>query len=298
MLADASIEAVYIPVPTTLKTDLALQAISANKHILVEKPLINVADTKKLIDACKSQGVQFMENTMFVHNTRQFAMRKTLDDTEKFGRVKHVHSTFCLEHGNNETWAKNNIRMKKSLEPLGCLGDLGWYSIRFTLWAYNYELPSSVSCTYIDRTDEGVPTHAIAQMRFEGGRTASFMCSFKTGRRDNAEVFGERMSLSLEDFVVTSALDTVEYKLVKTGFGPKAETFPVEFKNQEIHGGVQHVALVEAFCKIVLSGLDETWPEHALGTQIVLDAMVLSASRDGAWVDAARDVSGSTCQIA
>lgn len=137
LLTDASIQAVYIPVPTTLKTDLALEAISAKKHILIEKPLINVTDTQKMIDACKSQGVQFMDNTMFVHNARQLAMRKILDDSERFGRVKHVQSTFSIDLGNDENWAKNNIRMKKSLEPLGCLGDLGWYNIRFTLWAYN-----------------------------------------------------------------------------------------------------------------------------------------------------------------
>lgn len=47
LLTDASIQAVYIPVPTTLKTDLALEAISAKKHILIEKPLINVTDTQK-----------------------------------------------------------------------------------------------------------------------------------------------------------------------------------------------------------------------------------------------------------
>lgn len=288
LLTDASIQAVYIPVPTTLKTDLALEAISAKKHILIEKPLINVTDTQKMIDACKSQGVQFMDNTMFVHNARQLAMRKILDDSERFGRVKHVQSTFSIDLGNDENWAKNNIRMKKSLEPLGCLGDLGWYNIRFTLRAYNYALPTSVSCRYVECTDEGVPTHVMAQMCFEGGRTASFMCSFTSAFRDNAEVFGEKLSLSLEDFVVTSALDTAPFKVVKTGFGSKAETFPVEFKDEEVQCGVQHTAVVEAFSKTVLSGIDETWPRQTLDTQTVLDAMVLSASHDGAWLQVTR----------
>ena len=237
-----------------------------------------------------------MDNTMFVHNPRQIAMRKILDDTEKFGRVKHVHSIFSIDLGNDESWAKNNIRMKKSLEPLGCLGDLGWYNIRFTLWAYNYVLPKSVSCIYVECTDEGVPTHTMAQMRFEGNRTASFMCSFTTAFRDNAEVFGEKRSLSLEDFVVTSAMESASYKLVKTGFGSKAETFPVEFQEEKIQCGVQHAAVLETFSKTVLS-LDGTWPEHTLGTQTVLDAMVLSAGRDGAWVEVTSEATGSTCQI-
>ena len=32
-----------------------------------------------------------------------------------------------------------------ALEPLGCLGDLGWYCIRFTLWAMNWRLPREVT---------------------------------------------------------------------------------------------------------------------------------------------------------
>lgn len=66
-------------------------------------------------------------------------------------------------------------------------------------------LPSSVSCIYAKKTDEGVPTHVLAQMRFDGGRTASFMCSFVAAFRDDAEVFGEKAALSLDYFVVTSS---------------------------------------------------------------------------------------------
>lgn len=283
LLTDASIQAVYIPVPTTLKTELALEAISAGKHILIEKPLINMTDTKKIIDACKSQGVQFMDNTMFVHNARQGIMKTILEDSE-FGKVKHVHSTFSIDLGNDESWAAGNIRMKKSLEPLGCLGDLGWYNVRWTLWAYKYELPTTVSCTYVQCTDEGVPTHVMAQMRFDGGRTASFMCSFITAFRDNAEVFGEKKTVSVEDFVVTSQLKSADFKVNQTSFGSKAETFPVQVQDASIDCGVQHAHVVSTFSAAVLNHVDDTWPQQTLATQAVLDAMVLSASRDGTWV--------------
>lgn len=251
----------------------------------MEKPLANMTDTQRMIDACKAQGVQFMDNTMFVHNTRQLAMRRVLDDVEHFGRVKHVQSTFSIDLGNNESWAKDNIRMKKSLEPLGCLGDLGWYNIYFTLWAFDYELPNSVSCVFVECTDEGVPTNVLAQMRFDVGRTASFMCSFKTAFRDNAEILGDKTSISLEDFVVPSALESARFKVTKTSFGSKAETFPVEGKEEEIQSSVQHSAVVETFSRIVLSGdVESTWPRQTLATQIVLDAMMLSAGKDGSWV--------------
>lgn len=39
----------------------------------------------------------------------------------------------------------NDIRVKKGLDGLGCLGDMGWYTVRAALWAYGFEKPVSVS---------------------------------------------------------------------------------------------------------------------------------------------------------
>lgn len=39
----------------------------------------------------------------------------------------------------------NDIRVKKGLDGLGCLGDMGWYCVRASLWAYGFERPVSVS---------------------------------------------------------------------------------------------------------------------------------------------------------
>ncbi len=49
--------------------------------------------------------------------------------------------SFC----GTEEFAKSNIRASGELEPLGCLGDLGWYNLRFSLWVMNYQLPLRVS---------------------------------------------------------------------------------------------------------------------------------------------------------
>ena len=285
LLADASIEAVYIPVPTSVKTELVLKVAAAKKHVLVEKPLASAADVKLMIDACRAAGVQFMDNTMFLHNARQDSIKSVLSDGGMFGDLRHVDSTFSIDCANDEAWAADNIRMKRSLEPLGCLGDLGWYDVRLTLWAFQYSLPTSVSCTYVEHTEDMVPTHLMAQMRF-GNKTGSFMCSFKSAFRNSAEFVGSKAVLSLEDFVVTGKLETASYKVTQTTFGAKAETFPlVTLKDEELKTGVQHAKLVETFSGLVASGkVDETWPEQTYQTQLVLDAMVKSAEQGGMWI--------------
>lgn len=45
----------------------------------------------------------------------------------------------------NEDFMQNDVRVKKDLDGLGCLGDLGWYSVRYALWAYGFEKPIEVA---------------------------------------------------------------------------------------------------------------------------------------------------------
>jgi UDP-N-acetylglucosamine 3-dehydrogenase len=52
------VEAISICTPTVTHADLAMQAIEAGKHVLVEKPMTNTTDeAKELINAVKRQGV-------------------------------------------------------------------------------------------------------------------------------------------------------------------------------------------------------------------------------------------------
>ena len=112
------------------------------------------------------------------------------------------------------------------------------------------------------------------------------MASFRAAFRNSAEFVGEKALVSIEDFVVSSKLDTASYKVTKTTFGAKAETFPVAIlKDEELKTGVQHSNLVATFSNLVASGkVDEAWPQQTYQTQLVLDAMVKSAEQGGAWV--------------
>merc|ERR1712048_1276728 len=97
------------------------------------------------------------------------------------------------------SFAAGNVRMKKETEPLGALGDLGWYCTRITLWAFDFEQPEAVSCHFLEATDEGVPIRLVANMKFAGGRSASFDCSFKHAWRQWVEFASEKCTLRVED---------------------------------------------------------------------------------------------------
>merc|ERR1711966_524376 len=168
--------------------------------------------------------------------------------------------------------------MKKATEPLGALGDLGWYTMRLTLWAFDFEDPEAVSCNFTEATDEGVPIRVLANFKFSRGRTASFDCSFTHAWRNWGELVSEKRYLRLEDFVITAKPDVCSFSVIDCSCGPKAISFPQEVTTTEIkQDKAQHTKLIERFSNIVTSGkLEDHWPKIALQTNLMLLKLVES----------------------
>jgi len=288
VLNDPDVQAVYIPLPTGVRTEWVLKAAAAGKHVLSEKPIAgDEAQTRKIFAELRPSGVQYMDDTMFMHNPRTFAVQTMMADTALFGTPYQVTSAFSLPYARtNEDFSGGNIRIKKETEPLGALGDVGWYCVRFSLFAFNYDAPTAVSCTFIEQTDEGVPLHAIGSMHFSGNRLATFDCSFKHAWRQWAEVCSERCSLRIDDFVIPNRIDQCSFTVDEVSLGDRALTLPrQEVARKDFGGKPQHTLLVERFSSIVSSGqIEDSWPKMSELTNLLLTSMVSSAQQGGAWV--------------
>ena len=63
LLADETIDAVYVPLPTTLHLEWVTKAANAGKHVLVEKPVgVSEGDVAQMVAACQANGVHLMDN--------------------------------------------------------------------------------------------------------------------------------------------------------------------------------------------------------------------------------------------
>ena len=78
LLARPDVDAVYIATPTVAKEEIALAAIAAGKHVLVDKPFVNHASVLRMTQAAAAKGVVFMDATHFVHHPRTAAIRAAM----------------------------------------------------------------------------------------------------------------------------------------------------------------------------------------------------------------------------
>ncbi len=298
LLASADIDAVYIPLPTGVRKNWAVRAAEAGKHVMVEKPVgIDSAEVREIIQACQKHKVQFMDGVMFMHSQRLRKLRETLDDGQSVGKVRRIVSQFSFFAPDD--FLKNNIRLNGALEPLGCLGDLGWYNVRFALWTMNYDLPLRVSGRILNETRRGdspapVPLEFSAEMLFDGGVSASFYCSFLTENQQWVSVSGSKGAVQMQDFVVPYYGCEVAFEVTNPILKIQGCNFNMEDHRQrvavpEYSAGAdnsQETHMFRNFSKLVQSGkLDTSWNEISLKTQLVIDACLKSARQNGAEVE-------------
>lgn len=294
LLAADDIDAVYIPLPTGVRKQWVIRAAEAGKHVVCEKPCgINAAEVEEILAACEANNVQFMDGVMFMHSARLRRIQEVLADGESIGRIKRITSHFSFYA--NTTWLESNIRTRSDLEPAGCLGDLGWYNIRFTLCAMNGEMPKRVSARMLTEfggigSPAEVPIELSAELFFADGVTASFYCSFETNHQQWANISGTKGNLHVRDFVLPYYGAELDFEVSQPFFDLNNCDFNMEehttrhavaeYANSEPNA--QESLLYQKFSDLVLGATpDPYWGEIALKTQKLVDA-ILESARIGA----------------
>ena len=291
LIASPNVDAVYIPLPTGLRKEWVLRAAAAGKHIICEKPCgVSLADVQDMAAACRKNRVQFMDGVMFMHNPRLPRVRKVLDDKKSVGTIRRISSAFSF-YGNDE-FTCGNIRLDGRLEPAGCLGDLGWYCIRFTLWAMKWQLPHTVTGRILSQSDRTggrvpAPDEFSGELFFEDNISAAFYCSFIAADQQWTFVSGRKGWLRIPDFVHPfnsrePAFEVNRAEIRVREAGAAAKEAPVPESAELGHESAQNTIMFRNFARQVSSGkLNGDWPMWALKTQQVQDACLEAARKNG-----------------
>ncbi len=290
LIERSDVDALYIPLPTGIRKEWVLKAAAAGKHVLCEKPCgADSGEVREMIDACAEAGVQFMDGVMFMHSARMKALREALDDPANVGELRRITSQFTFLAP--EEFFQENIRASGELEPLGCLGDLGWYNVRLALWSMRFQMPERVVGRMLaSHGDAKVPTDFTGELFFAGGVSSSFYCSFLAENQEWANIGGTAGNIHLDDFVLPYKSAEVAFTINNAQFNQEGCDFQMEGHSRRVAvheysdsaPTAQETNLFRTFSTLVLGGEpDPHWPEIALKTQQVIDACLASAHAGG-----------------
>lgn len=128
LVEDPSVQAVYVAAPHSEHAALALLAIKAGKHVLVEKSFArNAAEARRVIGAARRKGVTLMEAMWTRFLPRTDIVRQLLED----GTLGELQ-TVLGDHGQSLMTVK---RMMRPELAGGALLDLGIYPVSYTHFA-------------------------------------------------------------------------------------------------------------------------------------------------------------------
>ena len=197
LLADNSIDAVYIPLPNNLHAPWSKRAADAGKHVLCEKPAARTrAEAEEAIEHCVAAGVVWMEAFMYrFHPQWQFVFERLRGGT--IGELRLVRSVFTFTVKSPE-----NVRRRHDLGG-GSLYDVGYYCVNASRWTIGRE-PVSVAAS-MSLGPEGIDEEFAGLLDFGGGRLAQIASSFTQPYRHEVELLGTTGRIRVPDAFVNGS---------------------------------------------------------------------------------------------
>lgn len=171
LIADPSIDAVYIATPAALHRRWAIAALEAGKHVLCEKPIgANADDARAMVAAADAADRILME--AFHWRYHPFvAQVEALLAAGAVGAIERVEGVFELPDG---VIGRGDIRWDLALGG-GALMDLGCYAVQWLRWIVGDE-PQVVSAT-AQCPVPGIDGALRAELAWPSGVTGSMQCS-------------------------------------------------------------------------------------------------------------------------
>eukprot|EP00980_Cylindrotheca_fusiformis_P021366 scaffold8240_cov133-Cylindrotheca_fusiformis.AAC.11 len=201
LIASDVADALYIPLPVTIKKEWVIKALKSGKHVVMEKPAaLSVSDYQEMLDVAYSNNKFLMDGTMFPHHPRTHHI---LDSLLGIGDIIRIESSFTFL-ADQAFLDGSNIRARKDGDPQGCIGDLGWYCIRYALMVFGKLGCSVESAQVVDYSlnKHGVPMVATCAIRFQNDKVLWFHSGFNAPLRQHFEVCGSKKSIYVDDLVL------------------------------------------------------------------------------------------------
>ncbi|MGN7356585.1 Gfo/Idh/MocA family protein [Paenibacillus sp. SAF-054] len=262
LLADPSIDVVYIPLPNHLHKEWTIRAAEAGKHILCEKPLaLTAEEAEEMAAAAKHAGVYLLEAFMYRYHPRYDAI-KDLIDSGAIGEIRGIRSAFTF----NSSGSTGNVRFRKDWGG-GSLYDVGCYPINAARLLLGRE-PQAVTVNAFFSPEHGdVDMMASGLVEF-GDVSLSFDCGMWAASRNPLEVLGTEGIIEVPSAFVTPSPGSGNFYITTNGERKEIHARDVNAYTEQAD---QLAQAIRGEAPLRFS------PEDAIRNMKVLDACLLSA---------------------
>jgi predicted dehydrogenase len=264
-LGDERVEIVYLATPHSTHADLAVRALEAGKHVLVEKPLgVDAAEVARVVAAARSNARFAMEGMWMKFHPYYRAL---LDDVRAggIGELGSVRASFGLPFG-----VADSPRWSADLASSTLL-DQGIYPV--TLVRDLFGAPDSLRASARTRSD-GVDLTIEATLQWADGRFAQIAASMVGYVEPTASLNGTSGWIDVPaPFWATDRFTRHAGSIGEALMSPQTVEFPRD--------GFGYTPMLRAVTDAVGSGLSEH-PLHTLDDTLavarILDDIRLAAT--------------------
>ncbi len=262
LLADDSIDAVYIPLPNHLHREWTIRAAEAGKHVLCEKPLaLNAAEARQMAEACERAGVKLAEAFMYRHHPR-YERIKQIAQSGEIGYIRGIHGAFTFNNAKD----RNNVRFKADMGG-GSVYDVGCYPISAARFILEQEPEAATLHAFFSPEHENVDMFASGLVEFPGGVALTFDCGMWADFRNTLQIVGSDGRIDVPSAFVVKPEEAGFFVTVKG-----------ERREERVPVVNQYALQIDDFGRRILEGKPVKFsPEDAVNNMRVIDACLRSA---------------------
>ena len=200
VLADKAVDGVYIATNNASHAKLALAALKAGKHVIVEKPIAtSIADAKAMNKIAKAKGLSLTVDHMMVNNAYNIAGKAAM---KKLGAVNdscfHMEFAYGYDPAEAATW-----RCSKVEEMGGPIGDVASHCFYVAEFMFGKRIAKVAAVYYPKVMKIKAEDGAYIKFFFEDGTQGSVNASFSEMRGGLAgtltnlgyEIYGTKAAL-------------------------------------------------------------------------------------------------------
>ena len=168
LLRDDALDAIVVCTPNFLHAPMAIAALQAGKHVLVERPLArNAAEAEKMVAAAKKADRVLLCALSHRFRSDSQILKKFVDGKE-LGKVFYAKAGWLRQRAN---WKPEDWRDKKRVAGGGVLLDLGVQMLDLSLWILGGREVESVTASAHFPPQTEVEDSLSAFLRLQGGST-------------------------------------------------------------------------------------------------------------------------------